>query len=700
MVPKLISHPPLDAITSRVGGEIDYPKISSQGKADGAGNHRTAFTLVELPVVISIIALIIALLLPALALAGAASVPAGAAPANMVTNPGFETGHFTAWKSYGSWRISNNPADVHSGKYAAVNNLTVSVGTTSTTYSGLYQNISDPDAAGQAFNASAWISTAATNGYSKSFFQVQFQNSSGKVLKQYDTAPVTVDQAYAQYALSNLVAPPGTAIIEVQGVVEGIGGRTPASNNTGYTRFDDFSLTPVPEPGSVAPARRRADVQERTTGRAAAQFPYARLTVSEKVMLKSVERRCFRYFWDEMNPRNGLVPNRAPVAGGPAPVASIAATGFGLTALCIADEHHWEPHAEIYSRVLRTLDFFRYKAQSAHGFYYHFLGMRSGRRLWHCSASSIDTALLMAGVLTVRQHFAGTAAARVATSIYRRVDWPWMLNSNFMPNGEKTLAMGWRPGSGFIHYNWFQFNEGPLIYLLGIGSRTHPLPPSSWSAWRRGPLITYAGYTFMNGTSSAPAPLFTHQYLQGWFNLRGLCDNYADYFRDSRYATLANRTMCVNLAKRFPDYGPNSWGISASLSPSGYRAWGEPPPTLTGPNAINGTLVPCAAGGSIPFVPKRCIQDLIAMRKTFRKLHIYGRYGFVDAFNPLTGWVAKDLRGIDQGITLVMAENYRTGFVWRNFRADPVAKRALHLAGFHKMTAADVLPKDTSIFSR
>ncbi|MGC8623979.1 MAG: PEP-CTERM sorting domain-containing protein [Phycisphaerae bacterium] len=176
----------------------------------------------------------------------------GAASANMVTNPGFETGDFTGWSSYGSWYVSNNPNDVHSGTWAAVNSLTVSAGTTSTTYSGLYQNITDTTAAGQAFNASAWISTAATNGYSEAFFQVQFQNSSGNVLQQDVTTPVTVDQAYAQYTLSNLVAPSGTTIIQVQGVVEGIGGLTATSSNTGYTRFDDFSLTPVPEPASIA----------------------------------------------------------------------------------------------------------------------------------------------------------------------------------------------------------------------------------------------------------------------------------------------------------------------------------------------------------------------------------------------------------------------------------------------------------------
>ncbi|MHB1767223.1 MAG: glucoamylase family protein [Phycisphaerae bacterium] len=401
--------------------------------------------------------------------------------------------------------------------------------------------------------------------------------------------------------------------------------------------------------------------------------------------LAGIEHRSFAYFWDEMDPHNGLIPDRARTAGGGARVASIAAEGFGLTALCIADEHHWESHAEIYTRVLRALHFFRYQAQCVHGFYYHFLALHSGRRQWNCEVSSIDTALLMAGVITVRAHFAGTAAARAAAYLYRRVDWPWMLD------GRKTLSMGWKPGSGFLPYRWKQFNEGPLIYLLGIGSRTHPLPPASWAAWKRGPLCTYAGRTFM----SCP-PLFTHQYMQAWFKLRGLRDHFADYFRDSRYATLANRELCINLSKRFLDYGPTSWGITASDSATGYMAWGGPPAT---PN-INGTLVPCAAGGSIPFAPGRCISDLISMRREYSYLHIYGRYGFVDAFNPLTGWVDKDVLGIDQGITLIMAENYRTGFVWRTFMADPVAKRALQRAGFHRMTEADPLPKNTSVFPR
>ena len=435
---------------------------------------------------------------------------------------------------------------------------------------------------------------------------------------------------------------------------------------------------------ATAPRHMRV-VQGQINSRAVSPVRYANLSPVERALIVSIEHRCFRYFWDEMNPRNGLIPDRARVRGGGAHVASIAAEGFGLTALCIGDEHHWEPHARIYRRVLTALRFFRHKAQCVHGFYYHFLGMRSGRRQWNCSVSSIDTALLMAGILTVREHFAGTGAAQIAAYLYHRVNWPWMLD------GGKTLSMGWKPGSGFLPYRWNQFNEGLLIYLLGIGSPTHPLPAKSWDAWRRGPVCTYAGYTFM----SCP-PLFTHQYPQAWFKLRGLCDHYADYFRDSRYATLANRVMCVHLAKRFPDYGPDSWGITASDGASGYMAWGGPTAT---PN-VNGTLVPCAPGGSLPFAPRRCIEDLMAMQKKFHNLHIYGRYGFVDAFNPLTGWVDKDVLGIDQGITLIMAENYRTGFVWRTFMADPAAKRALRLAGFHKVTAADALPKNSSVFSR
>lgn len=187
---------------------------------------------------------------------GAATFLAGAASANMLTNPGFETGDFTGWNSYGSWTVSNTPADVHSGTYAADLTLTVASGATSSssTWNGLYQNVSDPTAAGQSFNASAWISTSATNGYSQAYFQVQFQNSTGGVLQQSVTTPVTVDQAYAQYALSNLVAPTGTAIIQVQGVVEALTGATAPSGNTSQTYFDDFSLTPtpVPEPASIA----------------------------------------------------------------------------------------------------------------------------------------------------------------------------------------------------------------------------------------------------------------------------------------------------------------------------------------------------------------------------------------------------------------------------------------------------------------
>jgi hypothetical protein len=212
-----------------------------------------------------------------------------------------------------------------------------------------------------------------------------------------------------------------------------------------------------------------------------------------------------------------------------------------------------------------------------------------------------------------------------------------------------------------------------MIYLLGLGSTTHPLPAATWHAWKR-PIFHYDGLTYIG----SDAPLFINQYSHAWFDFRDKRDEYANYFHNSILATEAHKRFCVGLHSRFPDYSDSLWGISASDSQHGYVAWGGPP--AMGP--IDGTVVPCAAGGSLPFLPHDTMRVLRTMRKRFGE-HAWKRYGFVDAFNPLTGWFDQDVIGIDLGITVLMAENARSNFVWNTFMKNPEARRGMERAGFH-----------------
>jgi len=237
------------------------------------------------------------------------------------------------------------------------------------------------------------------------------------------------------------------------------------------------------------------------------------------------------------------------------------------------------------------------------------------------------------------------------------------------------LSHGWRPEGGFIASRWDTYSEQLALLLLAVGSPTRPVPPAAWTAWPRA-WTTYAGYSYIN----AHPPLFIHQYAHAWVDFRGLREAaypHTDYFENSVRATRAHRAFCLDLAGEFPaSYTPDVWGITASDSASGYVAWGGPPRHP----AIDGTVVPCAAAGSLMFAPDICLPALRAMRERFGP-RVYGRYGFADAFNPTTGWVDPDVIGIDVGITLLSAENLRSGFVWRHFMRNPEVRRALRLVG-------------------
>jgi hypothetical protein len=326
------------------------------------------------------------------------------------------------------------------------------------------------------------------------------------------------------------------------------------------------------------------------------------------------------------------------------------------------------------TRVRAALRFFHQHARDEHGWYYHFLDATTGERAWQSELSSIDTALLLAGVLTVRQYFDDAEITRLATAIYDRVDFRWMLGGHV-----NLLSHGWTPEKGFLPYRWDRFCELPLLYMLAIGSKTHALSPAAWYAWQR-PRVTYGDYTYVNGLP----PLFAQQYPQAWIDLRGMRDadpSRLDYFQNSIRATRAHRAFCLDLAGQFPkSYSENIWGITASDSAMGYVAWGVAPSR----RSIDGTVVPCAAGGSLMFAPDICVPALKTMRERFGK-RVWGRYGFCDAFNPTTGWIDSDVLGIDVGIILLSAENLRSGNVWRWFMRNPELPRSLRLCKFNRV---------------
>lgn len=388
---------------------------------------------------------------------------------------------------------------------------------------------------------------------------------------------------------------------------------------------------------------------------------------TDQQLLDDIQQSSFRFFWNETNPNTGMVRDRALLNGKDIrTMSSIAATGFGLTALCIGDSRGLAKTADIITRVRNTLQFLWSQMPQMNGFFYHFVDMNTGQRWGQSELSSIDTSILLCGVLTVRQYFQDAEIQNLATQIYNRVNWPWMLN------GGSTFSMGWTPESGFLTNRWDHYCELMMIYLLAIGSPTNPVSPDTWNAWTR-PTISYQGLTYISGND----PLFTHQYSHAWYDFRNKKDAYANYFDNSVTATKAHKLFCLSLASQFGDYSNDLWGITSSDYIDGYTAWGGPPPQ--GP--IDGTIVPCATGGSLPFLFTDCMRVLRMIRGAYGT-QAWGLYSYVDAFNPRTGWYDTDVLGIDLGITMLMAENYRTGLVWNTFMKNSEALSAMQKAGF------------------
>jgi hypothetical protein len=443
-----------------------------------------------------------------------------------------------------------------------------------------------------------------------------------------------------------------------------------------------------------------------------------RPTSSESAFVDTLSRRTFDFFWETTNPANGLTPDRWPTKS----FSSVAAVGFALTAYPIGIEHSWVTRDAARERVLTTLRFFWNAPQGPqstgvtgyHGFFYHFLDMETGRRFDRVELSTIDTALLLAGALTCRQYFdhddAGDREVRALTdSLYARVDWKWA------EDGADVVNMGWRPDAaenqnarGFNISSWRGYDEGMLLYILALGSPTHPVDSAAWTRWTS----TYTWNNFQGQDYLQFAPLFGHQYSHVWIDFRGVQDAYMrgkgiDYFENSRRATLAHRQYAIANPSGWRGYGADAWGLSASDGPldSTFSVDGKPRTfhtywargvAMTEMND-DGTLVPTAAGGSIAFAPEIVLPTLLSMRQRYGN-PLFGRYGFVDAFNPTLhaqgpplhhghtvdglSWFDTDYLGIDQGPILAMAENWRSGLVWRLLRKDADVVRGMCRAGF------------------
>jgi hypothetical protein len=421
--------------------------------------------------------------------------------------------------------------------------------------------------------------------------------------------------------------------------------------------------------------------------------------LTDEALLDSLQRTAFEYFWNEANPVNGLIRDRSQ-SWSP---CSIAAQGFGITAICIAIDHGWVSLEDGRDRIMLGMETLwngvqgpeQYNRNGYMGLFYHFLDINSGVRTWDSELSTIDTALLMAGVLDARQYFVGPDPAdadlrALADSLYHRVDWEFMRNSG------TGIRMGWKPETGFNTFgNWIGYNEAMILYILALGSPTHPVPDFTWGYWTSGyNWSTQYGYTYV-----IFPPLFGHQYSHCWIDFRDINDQYMSlrgitYFENSRRATLAAREYCIANPLGWTGYGADNWGLTASDDPDGYLAHGAPPAQND-----NGTITPTAAAGSISFAPEVVIPALQNMYNTYGSM-LWGKYGFKDAFNPTRFWWGTDYLGIDQGPIIIMIENYLNGSVWNRFMQNPDILRGLAEANFTSVSAVpDVIAGPAAPFT-
>ena len=430
-------------------------------------------------------------------------------------------------------------------------------------------------------------------------------------------------------------------------------------------------------------------------------------------VINNLERRTFRYFWDTSNRQTGLAPDRFPSPS----FASTAAVGFALTAYVIGAERGYVSRSQARLRVLRTLRFLAALPQGPQeqgtagykGFFYHFLHMHNGARFSTSELSTVDTALLLGGVLLVQSYFDRDSRSErevraLAEALYSRVDWRWAQNR------PPAISHGWRPETGFLRFDWRGYNEAMLVYILALGSPSYPVDKDAWDAW----IETYrhSWGKFFGQEYLSFGPMFGHQYSHVWIDFRGIQDEYMrakgiDYFENSRRAAYAQREYARQNPMRWRGYDSEIWGLTACDGPAdtvqifnneerGFFTYAAR--STASPHVLDdGTIAPTASVAMIAFAPEIAVPVVRAFRARFGE-HLYQKYGFLDSVNPSftfkdvplrhgkvidnIGWVADDYLGIDQGPIVAMIENYRSELIWKTMKRNPHIRRGLERAGF------------------
>lgn len=399
-----------------------------------------------------------------------------------------------------------------------------------------------------------------------------------------------------------------------------------------------------------------------------------------KELIQKEMKRSYNFFIKESNHNKnskgfGLIKDKTILAN---EVASIASVGYGLAGLVIGVEHSWISYKKAYDIANRTLDTFINNVEGKNGFYYHFVNMENGKRVWNCEISIIDTAIFLCGAIVVGEYFKEEVKKK-AERLYKRVNWQWYRNKD-----NNYFYMGYKPEEGFWGH-WDGYAEQLMLYVFGVASPTYPIDKSMYYDFKRKKAnynnIKDIIYTYC-GT------LFTYQFSHAWINFKDLEDKEKiDWFENSIKATEANRQYCIDNQDKFKTYHENSWGLTACLSPKGYISCGAKPCEVDLTLENDGTVTPCGAIGSIVFTPEASIKAMEHYYKNVPKL--WGKYGLKDAYN-LEGtkpWFAKEYIGIDKGIGLVMLENYLNGTIWNYFMKNEYVQKGLKILEFSKKSS-------------